>query len=394
MDSRNQPNYAIPEDSLAGAVLSFAKLLKEHGLAVSTPNVMDALTGVSYVGVQNLSDFRTVLQACFMTRVEEAPLFDRLFREFWIERFRDRKDQREEASSEDPDSTAPDAAGTNNDLVLAEASVSHSQEQEAWQSRPYVAYSPQEVLRERDFRDVPDDSDQRIDRLIQEIIAPLVRRMGTRRRSAPVGTNLDFRRLLRRNIRYGGEIFELPRVRQRPRIKRLVFLCDVSGSMNPYLRFMLRFIREVQSLPTPVETFVFATRLSRITPLLTHLPFTRAMEEIGKTVRDWHGGTRIGSCLQQFTSFRGGAMLRSSTVVVIFSDGWDRGDPLVLEREMSKIHLRCYRIIWINPLLGGASYEPTCRGMQTALPHIDSFLPAHNITSLERLAGTLRAVLT
>jgi uncharacterized protein len=157
---------------------------------------------------------------------------------------------------------------------------------------------------------------------------------------------------------------------------------------------MLRFIKEVQELPTQVETFVFATRLSRITPLLARLPFTRAMVEIGKTVRDWHGGTRIGSCLQQFTSFRGGAMLRSSTVIMIFSDGWDRGDPLVLEREMTKLHLRCYRVIWINPLLGGASYEPTCRGMKTALPHIDSFLPGHNVASIERLAGTLRAILT
>ncbi len=248
-------------------------------------------------------------------------------------------------------------------------------------------------LRDQDFKEVPNNLDRRIDHLIKEIVAPLLRRLGARRRAAAVGTNLDFRRLLRKNVQYGGEIFELPRLRQRLRIKRLVFLCDVSGSMNPYLRFMLRFIKEVQELPTRVETFVFATRLSRITPLLARLPFPKAMEAIGKTVRDWHGGTRIGSCLQQFNSFRGGSMLTSSTVILIFSDGWDRGDPLVLEREMRKLHLRSYRIVWINPLLGGASYEPTCRGMSTALPHIDSFLPSHNITSLERLAGTLRGIL-
>jgi uncharacterized protein len=394
METRGQLNCSIPTDSLAGAVIAFGKLLKVHGLAVSTPNVMDALAGVSCVGVASIEDFRTVLQACFRRRVEEAPLFDRLFREFWVERFREEAEEPETSRTENRDTSSSDRSEGAQDLVLAEAAVSHSQEQEAWQARPYVAYSPQEILRDQDFKDVPDGLDRRIDHLIQEIVAPLLRRSGARRKAALLGTNLDFRRLLRRNMRYGGEIFELPRVRPRLRIKRLVFLCDVSGSMNPYLRFMLRFIKEVQGLPTRVETFVFATRLSRITHLLARLPFPRAMEEIGKTVRDWHGGTRIGSCLQQFSSFRGGAMLRSSTVIVIFSDGWDRGEPRVLEREMIKLHLRSYRIIWINPLLGGASYEPTCRGMSTALPHIDSFLPAHNITSLERVAGTLRGILT
>ena len=195
-------------------------------------------------------------------------------------------------------------------------------------------------------------------------------------------------------MRYGGDILDLPRVRPRRRIRRLVFLCDVSGSMNLYLRFMLRFIKELQDIPAKVETFVFATQLSRITPLLSSLPFEAALEKVGLTVRDWHGGTRIGSCLHQFTSLHGGGMLGSSTVVLIFSDGWDRGDPCLLESEMTKIRLRCYRLIWINPLLGGPMYEPTCRGMRIALPHIDSFLPGHSVAALERLVGTLRSIMS
>jgi len=378
---------------LAGAVISFGTLLKEHGLAVSIPKVMDALAGVSHVGVANIDDFRTVLHACFVTRAEETFLFDRLFREFWIDRFREGSELPETTSSDDEESSPSESSASTEDLLLIEDGPTDSQAQEAEQDRRHATYSPQEVLRERDFRDLPETSDAKIDHLIEEIVAPLLRRLGMRRKTSPQGTQLDFRRLLRRNLLYGGEIFDLPRIKQRLRIKRLVFVCDVSGSMNPYLRFMLRFVKEIQELPTQVETFVFATRLTRVTPLLARLPFARAMEEIGKTVRDWHGGTRIGSCLRQLTSFRGGAILRSSTVVLIFSDGWDRGDPLLLEKEMVKLHLRCYRVIWINPLLGGVAYEPTCRGMKTALPHIDSFLPGHNLASIERLAGTLRGIL-
>jgi hypothetical protein len=254
-------------------------------------------------------------------------------------------------------------------------------------------YSPREILKEYDFKDVPAGYDDRIARIIREILAPLFRRFGVRKRAVPFGTTLDFRKMMRRNVRYGGEILELPRLKPKRRIKRLVFLCDVSGSMNPYLRFVLRFIKEVQQLPTRVETFVFATRLHRITPVLSRLPFASALQEVSHTVRDWSGGTRIGSCLEEFNAFRGGAMLGSSTVLLIHSDGWDRGDTALLEREMARIHRRAYRVLWINPLLGGPSYEPTCRGMQAALPHIDSFIPGHNIAGLERLAGTLRGLL-
>jgi uncharacterized protein with von Willebrand factor type A (vWA) domain len=267
------------------------------------------------------------------------------------------------------------------------------QEEEAWASRPYIIYSSRHVLRDHDFKDVPDSHDARIAHLIREMLSPLLRRMGIRRRPFSHGTALDFRQVMRRSVRYGGEIFELPRLKPRRRIKRLVFICDVSGSMNPYLKFMLRFIREIQALPTKVETFVFATRLHRITQPMRRLPFPQAVREIARTVKDWSGGTRIGACLQQLTTFRGGAMLSPSTVVLIHSDGWDRGEIDVLEKEMARIHRKAYRVIWINPLLGGASYEPTCRGMQAALPHVDSFIPGHNIAGLERLAGTLRGLL-
>lgn len=379
--------------TLAQTVVSFGRMLKEHGFAVSPPTIMDALEGLSRVGIENPHVFKTVLKATFMTRLEETAAFERLFHEFWLTRgILDQEQAQEdahhagEAPGEEP--TAVTEAGS-----LAEAGVSPSQEEEAWLSRPYVIYSPEEVLRKTDFRDIPEGHDYRLARLIREIVAPLVRRAAVRRRPASSGVALDFRKLLRRSAGHGGEILELPRLKPKIRIKKIVFLCDVSGSMNPYLAFILQFIKELQHVPTRVETFVFATRLSRITPLLMHLPFKRALDEIATSVLDWSGGTRIGSCLQDFTTTYGGEMLRPSTVILIHSDGWDRGDPELLAKEMSRIQRRAYRVIWINPLLGGPAYEPTCRGMKAALPFIHSFLPGHTIAALERLAGTLRGLL-
>ena len=386
------PTQTIQEHSLTEAVISFGRVLKDQGFAVSTPSVMDALAGISCVGVESIQDFKEVLRAFFMTRVEESAAFDRLFGEFWIDRFVNEEEAQEQMADDQPGQgdTGPHAG---DEIILVEGAAQPSQEKDVWNAEQYVIYSPHEVLREQDFGALPKGNDERIERLIQEILSPLLRRLTVRRRRSPSGVHLDFRRLLRRNIRYGGEIWELPRLRPKVRIKKLVFLCDVSGSMNPYLPFMLRFIKGLQQLPIRVETFVFATRLHRITRLLKRLAFARAMQAVAAQALDWSGGTRIGSCLREFTRLRGGGMLGSSTVVLIFSDGWDRGDQKLLEQEMSRIRRRSYRVLWINPLMGGRGYEPTCKGMKTALPHIDFFLPGHNISSLERLAGTLKGIL-
>jgi uncharacterized protein with von Willebrand factor type A (vWA) domain len=390
---RHKTVSSIPDESLAGAIVSFGRVLKENGFPVAVPNVLDALSGAAWVGVENLSDFRTVLKAVFVTRVEELGAFDRLFQEFWLTSLRDAQAQPDAESFDEPEAMESGGVASSHDIVPAEASVTDSQELDSMQTQPYVVYSAREALRTQDFRDVPRFRDQRMARLIREVLRPLLKRVGVRKRPVISGAALDFRRLLRRNIRYGGELFELPRLKPRKRVKKLVFLCDVSGSMNPYLRFMLRFIREIQTVRAKVETFVFATSLHRVTPLLARSSFPKAMQEIGRAVRDWSGGTRIGACLHEFTSHAGPALLGPSTVVMIFSDGWDRGDIAILERAMINIHRKAYRVLWINPLLGSPSYEPTCRGMKAALPHVDWFLSGHNIMSLERLAGTLRGLM-
>lgn len=401
---------AVPENSLAGRIVAFGRVLKDHGFSVSIPSVMDACRGVSFIGLERLSDFKALLRAVFMTRVEESVLFERLFNEFWLAGANahqvglpDIEGPEEGATPPLPPGadvtlfTGPDEAPQEPEpmegMTLAQAGIPESQEELVETEQPHVVYSPVEVLRQKDFRYVPEGDDPAMDRLISAIVAPLLRRTGVRKRAASSGTRPDLRKALRRSLRHGGDLIDLPRFKPRPRLKKLVFLCDVSGSMDPYLRFMLRFIKEIREIPTRVETFAFATRLTRITSMLAHLPFQRSLKEIAASVTDWSGGTRIGECLQQFSTLHGGAMLRPSTVVIIHSDGWDRGDPELLESELTRIRRRAYRLIWINPLLGMPSYEPSCRGMRTALPHLDAFLPGHNIAGLERAAGTLRAVL-
>lgn len=375
----------IPRDSLAGAVVLFSRVLKKNGLAISIPAVMDALQSVTHVGIEDRNDFKTTLRTVFTTRVDEWALFERLFAEFWIEDVSDKSDDDGDLEAEtDPNQQTPEV-----EVCPAEAVDSDFREREAWNAKPYVIYSPAEILKQQDFKDVPEDFDPRMAQLIREILAPLLRRASRRSRPVRASTALDFRRMFRRNLKYGGELYELPGIAPRQKIRRIVFLCDVSGSMNPYQRFILGFIKELQNLPTKVESFVFATELHRITPSLKRLPFGRALHEISESVRDWSGGTRIGQCLHKFNR-EWGSLLGASTVLLIHSDGWDRGDTNILEQEISRIHRRAYRVIWINPLLGSASYEPTCRGMRVALPHIDYFLSGHNLLSLERISGTLR----
>jgi hypothetical protein len=384
----------LPEGSIASAIIDFARRLKEAGFLVSTQSVMDALDGVRLVGLESLPDFKTTLQASFMTRIEETPAFERLFREFWIDRFRVSEAGPEQGGSAEPNVAEDGPSQPEDDSIfLAETGAADSQEKEAWNARAAVIYSPREALRDQDFRDLTQGDDPRIDRLIQEILRHLIRREGSRKRPTNHGISIDFRRLLRKSLQSGGEIYELPRLKPKLRLKKIVFLCDVSGSMNPYLRFMLQFIRRFQEVRTKVETFVFATRLSRVTPLLAHAPFSQALTRISEMVKDWSGGTRIGACLNALIAAHAPEMLRPSTVVIVHSDGWDRGDPELLDRAMNSIRRRVYRIIWINPLLGTLSYEPTCRGMKTALPYIDAFLPGNSISGLERVAGTLRGLL-
>jgi hypothetical protein len=226
-------------------------------------------------------------------------------------------------------------------------------------------------------------------RYLRRLAPKLATATTRRRRPSRRGSELDLRRSLRWAARRGGEVLTLARRRRRVRRLNLVLLCDVSGSMDVYSRFLAQFLYGLQNELRGVSTFVFSTRLFDVTPMLRARTFDEALARVARHVDSWSGGTRIGACLAEFNRRHAKERLGPRTVVAVISDGWDRGDIAQLAREMRALRRRAYRILWLNPLLGASGYRPVAQGMAAALPSIDELLPVHNLESLARVGRTL-----
>lgn len=254
-----------------------------------------------------------------------------------------------------------------------------------------LSYSDREVLRTKDFAALTDDELRQARALLAELHwEPDQRR--TRRWRASHGPAPDLRRLLASSVRRGGEPLIIPRRARRWRSRPLIVICDVSGSMERYARMLLHFTHGLASRPGRVEAFLFATRLTRITHEIARLGAESAVSAVVNEAPDWGGGTRIGDALRTFNVQWARRVAGHGPVVLLISDGWDRGEPTLLSAEMSRLARGARRVIWVNPLLGSPGYEPLTRGMQAALPFIDDFLPVHNLVSLEMLAAHLNAL--
>ncbi len=227
-------------------------------------------------------------------------------------------------------------------------------------------------------------------RLIAELRWQSATRKLRRTKRASKGPHPDPRRALRESLARGGELITLPRRTPRRKARPLVLICDISGSMERYTSLLLRFLHALRQGRGSVETFVFGTRLTRITRQLRVRATDAALAGVAHEVIDWGGGTRIGDSLATFNRRWGRRVLGHDATVVIISDGWDRGDPSVLSAELAHLQRLSRRLIWLNPLLGLAGYEPLTRGMRAALPYIDDFLAAHNLASLQQLAQFLQ----
>jgi len=255
-----------------------------------------------------------------------------------------------------------------------------------------VRWSPTEVLRHQDLATCTPDELSEAHRLIAELRVGAVRRPSRRRQVAPPGRGaLDLRRTVRRSLRTGGEVLRPARTEAGDQPRRLVFLVDVSGSMEPYARALTRFAHAAVTAHRRgrVEVFALGTRVTRITrELATHDP-DRALRLAGEAVADWAGGTRLGDGLRGFNDRWGVRGLARGAVVVILSDGWDRGDPAVLGDELARLGRVAHRIVWVNPLKASPGYAPLAGGMAAALPHVDEFVEGHSIASLEALAAVV-----
>jgi uncharacterized protein with von Willebrand factor type A (vWA) domain len=375
-----------PAADLLPRLGAFARLLHDAGLEAGPRRLTDATRALGYIDLKKQVDFRNALRSVFVGRKDDLPTFEAAFDIFW--------------APPDPRAAAGVIPGRSRTLpmsperakawanALGLSSSQMNRERDATMvPASSSGYSAEELLRHKDFEHMTWEETEQVRRLLEQAPWRVAERKTRRLRAARAG-RIDLRRTARHAIRSSGELVRLfhrrPRVRRRP----LVLICDVSGSMERYSRLLMIFAHAI-GRREDVEAFVFSTRLTRITRLLRHRDLDRSLESVSKGVHDFSGGTRIGDALADFNRHWARRVLGHGAVVIIVSDGWDRGDPERLTAELMHLRRSAHRLIWLNPLLGSEGYQPLTRGMAAALPHVDDFLASHNLKALEDLGRLL-----
>ncbi len=371
-------------------LMLFGETLRRLGLDFGSGNMMGLVRATETIPIGRRQDFRHAARCLLVHRKQDFPLFDDAFQIFWRRpahgiSTRDLRSMGEERRYRNPQ-VGPPITGDDEggdpvgDMPEGMPGIDMSQ-----------TYSAREVLRHKDFADYTHGEIAQARSMMSELSWDLGKRR-TRRTQVGDGDALDWRRTFRDNLKYGGELLDLSRRQPREKTRPLVLICDVSGSMERYTRLLLHFIHTIDGDLGRVEAFLFATRLTRITRYLNHRGVDQAVNEVARAVPDWAGGTRIGEAVKAFNYGWARRTLGNGPVVLVISDGWDRGEPELLSREMSRLQRSCHRLIWLNPLLGSPNYQPLTQGMQAALPYLDDFLPVHNLNSLESLARHLNSL--
>jgi uncharacterized protein with von Willebrand factor type A (vWA) domain len=352
----------------------FCRALREHGLSVTPAEVVTAATVLQVIDPRDRDEVFLSLRSVLTTSVDDFPTFEELFEKFWsasprklVERVSLRRQNvsppkglafflEHWAPSQPTDGKSVNMPG-------ADASESHAH---------------------KDFSEFSHEELEEISHLARRIVRRLARQRSRRWQPTRRGHRLNLRRSLRLSLKTGGELIDLAYKRRRPKRTKLVVICDVSGSMDMYSRLLLQFVFGLQNSFAKVETFVFATALSRITGELKNKTYQRALDRLSSSVEGWSGGTRIGASLAMFNA-QWLRRIDRRTVIIVLSDGWDTGEPEQLAVALSSLKERAGRLIWLNPLLGSSTYQPLTRGMQAALPFINVFAPAHDLASLRAL---------
>ena len=384
-----------PADVGDGAILPnllmFGEVLRRLGLEVGSANMLDLVRATEYIPIGgNRNDFRLAARSLLVHKQSDLPLFDEAFQVFWRRPAHGRSMRDLRSIGEERRYRTPRVAPHREDT--SDGPPSDLESEDANDRQPVVdlqrSFSAREVLRQRDFAEFTPAEVYAARSLMAELAWDLGRRR-TRRLTWGDGNDIDLRRSMRRSLSHGGEMIDLARRQRKTKPRPLVLICDVSGSMERYTRMLLHFVHTVSISSQQLEAFLFATRLTRITRHLAARGVDQAVAQVAQAVPDWAGGTRIGEAVKTFNYRWARRVLRGGAVVLVISDGWDRGDPDLLSREMARLQRSCHRLIWLNPLLGSPTYQPLTRGMQAALPYIDDFLPAHNLHSLQELARHL-----
>ena len=368
----------------ASNILLFIESLRRGGIPVSVEQSAEFTHALTLINITSRDEVYHAARSLLLNRHENLRLFDTIFNRFWRVHPRAAQGQQMPVAPRHNVQKRPQF-----NIVNFMAFKAKYITQELDIADKASTFSNAELLNRKQFSHMAPEELETIKRMMQQMRWQAIER--TTRRYAPDknGKQLDLRRSFRNATKLGGVPLTLNtqsrKIKQRP----IVLLADISGSMEKYSRLMLQFFFCISRSFKEAEAFVFGTRLTRITNELKLKNIDKAVDQAAREVIDWSGGTRIGDSLRAFNQHWGRRVLRRGAIVLVISDGWERGDTALLSQEMRYLSHRCHRLIWLNPLSGNATYQPTVDGMSAALPHIDDFMPIHNLQSLEALAEHL-----
>ena len=396
-DPQDQNGNLLPN------LLHFGRLLRALGLKISAGQLSDLALALTLIDISNRGDFYYSARGLLVTDPHDFERFDQAFDLFWtgmqawLLSLGLTRHLREPGEGEKPlDAPDPILAPNQEEQNAGEDEQEDDRNGDAEEVDDIEAgalYSPVELLHHKNFADFTEEEK----RIVRQAMAKLIWRFNARQtrrlhRTTKRARYIDLRGSIRANTRNGGEIIQLRWRRRKTKPRPLVVICDISGSMDRYSRLFLHFIHSLSQDVHHVEAFAFGTRLTHLTPALRHHDVDTAVDKIAHLVVDWSGGTRIGESLKAFNYRWSRRVLGWGATVIIISDGWERGDLELLDKEMDRLRRSAHRLLWLNPLAGSPGYQPLVGGIKTALPYCDEFLPLHNLHSLEQVVSRLGAV--
>ncbi len=372
---------AFETKSITEGIVAFSQFARSHGLNVGIQETQDALRSATGPLLTNGALFKSALKAIFCASPEDRRLFDRLFVLFWDTNPTDLSVQKNKTTVQGAVENK-----ANPSLVMLGRGKT---DEDAEEGKNVSGANEIERLKTTDFSKIGEIDADPLESIARKLFREMAIRLRRRRKETRRNGPINLRRTIRRSLSYGGEPIDLFRKAQRPKKQRLIVLLDVSGSMDKYSFYLLRFVCALREHFRQLEAFVFSTSLIRISKLLQPNQLELVLATISQQADNWSGGTKIGECLTTFFDRYGKQTLNGSPIVLILSDGLDTGDPNLVSEALVKIQKRAKKVIWLNPLKGMKGYEPLAGGMQAALPWVDVFQSAHNLESLLELENIL-----
>ena len=370
--------------SMGEAMVGFSELCRQSGLSIGLSHTQEAIEASKMGIIKEENAFRYSLKSLFCTCVEDHPVFDKCFDVYW------KKRKHNYAHKTNVNTTSNLHKNSKSSLVMAGFNPNGYQEEAKDQEEAgsVTGASKIESLKHTDFSKVATMDSEYLDQLTKRLLRQLNHRLKRKLQTSKKG-KIDLRKTIRNNLSYGDDLIELTRKTRKTDKNKLILILDVSGSMDKYSFYLLRFIWSLKSHLKNIEAFIFSTELVRITDMLHHDQLTESMIQMSQHAKNWSGGTKIGECLKAFNEHHSKRVMNGRNITIILSDGLDDGNHELLGQEVQKIKLRTNKLVWLNPLKGMEGYEPLAKGMAVALPAIDDFRSAHNLSSLIELENIL-----